>query len=182
MGTTPCFDEVTFEHFPREENQLADSLATMSSMFKVKWDNEAPRITIEIFDEPAHCYELDTDEQKPWYHEVKRYIKAQEYPEGASINDKKFLWIFSSKFFLSNGILYKRNHDSTLLWCMDKKEEDKIMEDMHGGIFGTHSSGHTMAKNILRAGYYWLIMETDCHYHLRIAISARFMSTKFTCL
>ena len=32
----PHFEEITFEHFPREENQLADALATMSSMFKVK--------------------------------------------------------------------------------------------------------------------------------------------------
>ena len=31
----PYFEEVTFKQFPREENQLADSLATMSSMFKV---------------------------------------------------------------------------------------------------------------------------------------------------
>ena len=71
---------------------------------------------------------------------MKRYLEAQEYPEGASINDKKFLGRFSTKFFLSNGILYKRNHDSTLLCCMDKKEAKKIMEDMHEGIFGTHSS------------------------------------------
>ena len=38
----PYFKEITFEHFPREENQLADALSTMSSMFKVRWDNEAP--------------------------------------------------------------------------------------------------------------------------------------------
>ena len=89
----PYFEEINFEHIPREENQLADALATMSSMFKVRWDNEAPRITIERFDEPAHCYEIDADreEEKPWFHEVKRYLWAQEYPEEASINDKKFL-------------------------------------------------------------------------------------------
>ena len=38
----PYFEEITFERTPREENQLADVLATMSSMFKVIWDNEAP--------------------------------------------------------------------------------------------------------------------------------------------
>ena len=61
------FEEVAFKHIPREENQLADALAAMYSIFKVKWDNEAPRITVEIFDEPAHCYEIDTDsvEDKP---------------------------------------------------------------------------------------------------------------------
>ena len=58
LSLIPYFEEITFEHFPREENQLADALAIMSSMFKVKWDNEAPMITIERFDEPAHCCEL----------------------------------------------------------------------------------------------------------------------------
>ena len=53
----------------------------MSYMFKVRWDNEAPRITIERLDEPTHCYKIDTDgvEEKPWFHEVKRYLEAQEY-------------------------------------------------------------------------------------------------------
>ena len=48
----PHFEEVTFEHFPREENQVADTLATMSYMFKVSWDNEAPQITIEKLENP----------------------------------------------------------------------------------------------------------------------------------
>ena len=41
------------------------------------------------------------------------------------------------------------------------------MKDMHDGIFGTNSSGHTMVKNILMAGYYRSTMVTDCHHHLR---------------
>ena len=57
----PHVEEVTFEHFPREENLLADALATMSSMFKVRWDNEAPQITIERLDEQAYCYKIDTE-------------------------------------------------------------------------------------------------------------------------
>ncbi|XP_050878627.1 uncharacterized protein LOC127082432 [Lathyrus oleraceus] len=32
----PYFDEITFHYIPREENQLADALATLASMFKVK--------------------------------------------------------------------------------------------------------------------------------------------------
>src|SRR3954464_15099530 len=107
------FEEITFEHIPREENQLDDALATMSSMFKVRWDNEAPMITIYRQDEPSYCNEINAEgtEEKPWFHEVKRYLEAQEYPEGASINDRKFLRRFAAKFFLSNGTLYKRNHD-----------------------------------------------------------------------
>ena len=151
-------------------------------MFKVRWDNEAPMIIIERFDEPAHCYELDTDKEKPWYHEVVRYLEAQEYLEGASINDRKFLQRFAAKFFLSNGILYKRNYDSTLLLCVDNNEADEIMEAMHDGLFGTHSSGHTMAKKILRAGYYWSMMETDYHQHSRTCHKCQIYVDKSMCL
>ncbi|XP_050919785.1 uncharacterized protein LOC127137359 [Lathyrus oleraceus] len=36
MKLIPYFKEITFDHIPREENHLADALATMASMFKVK--------------------------------------------------------------------------------------------------------------------------------------------------
>ena len=38
------------------------------------------------------------------------------------------------------------------------------MIEIHSGTFGTHLSGQTMAKKILRAGYYWSTMEADCHH------------------
>ena len=129
--------------------------------------NKAPQITIERMDEPTYCHGIDTKEvvDKAWFHEIKRYLEAQEYLEGASTNDNKFLRRFSSKFFLSNGILYKRNHDSILLRFIDQSEAEKIMDDLHEGTFDTHSSGHTMAKKILRVGYYWSTMEADCYQY-----------------
>ena len=81
--------------------------------------------------------------------------------------NKKFLRRFAVKFFISNGVLYKRNHDSTLLRCIDKSEAERIMIELHEGTFGTHSSGHTIAKKILREGYYWSTMEADCYQHSR---------------
>lgn len=48
------FDEITFHYIPREENQLANTLATLSSMFNVKWYNQAPSIRIQRLDEPAY--------------------------------------------------------------------------------------------------------------------------------
>lgn len=38
MKLIPYFDEIIFHHIPREENQLADALATLTSMFKVKME------------------------------------------------------------------------------------------------------------------------------------------------
>jgi len=70
-------------------------------------------------------------------------------------------------FFVSGIVLYKRNHDMTLLRCVDAKEANHMIEEVHEGLFGTHANGHAMARKILRAGYYWLTMESDCCTHVR---------------
>ncbi|XP_050877349.1 uncharacterized protein LOC127081107 [Lathyrus oleraceus] len=104
----PYFDEVSFHHIPREENQLADALATLASMFKVKWNNEAPTIHIDHLDEPVHCLAIEADpDSKPWFYDIKTFLEKQQYPKGISITDKKALRRLSSKFFLNDDVLYK---------------------------------------------------------------------------
>ena len=58
MKLIPYFEEITFEHISREENNLADALVTLASMFKFKWANEAPSITIIRLDEPTSVMKL----------------------------------------------------------------------------------------------------------------------------
>ncbi|XP_058763854.1 uncharacterized protein LOC131637289 [Vicia villosa] len=162
------FTSITFFHIPREENQMADALATLSSMFKTAWPNHEPHITIRHFEEPAHCLAIEEGpDNKPWFYDIRRYLEKQEYPENASIIDKRTLRKLASKFFLNGDILYKRNYDLVLLRCVDKQEADALMKEIHEGTFGTHASGHTMARKILRAGYYWLTMETDCYHYTK---------------
>ncbi|XP_050889408.1 uncharacterized protein LOC127094644 [Lathyrus oleraceus] len=76
----------------REENQLADALAMLASMFKVKWKNEAPSIQTDHLDEPAHCLAVEVDpDDKPWFYDIKTFMEKHQYPEGISITDKKAL-------------------------------------------------------------------------------------------
>ena len=37
-----------------------------------------------------------------------------------------------------------------------------IVHEIHEGVCGTHASGHVMAKQIMRARYYWMTLENDC--------------------
>ncbi|XP_050897304.1 uncharacterized protein LOC127104144 [Lathyrus oleraceus] len=130
MKLIPYFEEITFSHIPREENHLADALATLASMFKVKWENEAPSIIIIRLDEPEFRYVTDDDLQddKPWYVDIKRYLEKQKYPKNATITDKKMLRKLSAKFFLDGDVLYKRNYDFVLLRCVDRHEVEKIIK------------------------------------------------------
>lgn len=70
------FDEISFHYIPREENQLVDALATLSSIFKVKWYNEAPSIRSQRLDEPVCCVEMEAEtDNKPWYYDIKLFLK-----------------------------------------------------------------------------------------------------------
>ena len=48
------------------------------------------------------------------------------------------------------------------LYCLKKEEAKRIMEEVHQGICGPQI--RMLAKKILRMGYYWNRMETDCVY------------------
>lgn len=54
-----------------------------------------------------------------------------------------------------------------LLRCLDRYEADMLIKEIHEGSFGTHTNGHSMAKKILRARYYWLTMESDCFKYVK---------------
>ncbi|XP_050895663.1 uncharacterized protein LOC127102327 [Lathyrus oleraceus] len=86
------FEEITFNHNPIEENQLADTLETFSSMFKVKWKNEAPTFHLDYLDEPAYCLAVEDEaDDHPWFYDIMKFLENQDYPENASIIDKKYI-------------------------------------------------------------------------------------------
>ena len=162
------FDEINLYHIPREDNQLADALATLSSMFEISRNGEMPLIKMQNHDCPAYCQLVEEEpDGKPWYYDIKKFIQSGEYPPNASENDKRTLRRLSMGFFLNENLLYKKNHDMVLLRCVDAEEAQGIITEVHEGSFGTHMNGHAMARKILRAGYYWLTMEADCFNHVK---------------
>ena len=90
-----------------------------------------------------------------------------EYPPEASNNDKRTLQRLAVNFFLGGNILYRKNHDMVLLQCVDAREAEQILIEVHKGSFGMHANGHAMARKILRVGYYRLTMESNCCIHVR---------------
>ena len=106
-------------------------------------------VKLEVRESQAHCAcvqgELDGN---PWYHDILRYIKDQQYPEFANDNDKRTLRRLAMGFFLDGDILYKKSKDRMLLRCVNADEAKKIVHEIHEGVCGTHASGHVMARQI----------------------------------
>ncbi|KAA3458454.1 gag/pol polyprotein [Gossypium australe] len=163
------FDDVTFYYLPRDENQMADALATLASMIKVNRPEDMRPIQMSILEAPAYCCNLEDEERddRPWYQNVLQYIKNGEYPEYATENEKRTLRRLASDYVLDGNILYKKGKDQVLLRCVDAVEAKQILEEVHEGICGTHANGFTMARQIMRFGYYWSTMEGDCIKYAR---------------
>ncbi|XP_049397224.1 uncharacterized protein LOC125861347 [Solanum stenotomum] len=96
---------------------------------------------------------------KPWYYDIRRLIEAQEYPKNATSKQKWTLKRIANHFFLNGEILYRRTLDLGLLRCVDATEVTRLLEEIHAGTCGPHMNGFTLAKKILRAGYFWMTIE-----------------------
>jgi len=42
-----------------------------------------------------------------------------------------------------------------------------MLEEVHQGICGAHSSGLMLVKKLLRMGYYWPTMEVDAYHFVK---------------
>ena len=143
---------------------MADALETLASMYQVNTWNDIPRIIVRRLDRPAHVFTIEeVANEKPWYYDIEHFLQTQEYQISASNKDRNTLRRLAGNFFLNENVLYKINYDMVLLRCMDRHEADMLVHEIHEGSFGTHANGHSMAKKMLRAGYYWLTMESDCY-------------------
>jgi hypothetical protein len=120
-------------------------------------------VSIEIRNSPSHCCSIEEEtDNKPWYTNIKRFIQHQEYPSGSSKIDKRTLRRMAIEYYIDGEILYKRSFDGTLLRCLGDLEANKALKEVHEGICATHASRHMMARQLQRAGYFWLTMEKDC--------------------
>ena len=130
-------------------------------MVKLSKGDDMRQLRIDVRGILAYCMNIEECmnvkvevDRKPWYHDIKAYIKDNEYLLDATDNEKKFIWRMAYQFFPSGEVLYKRNHDSTLLRCVDAAEANHQMEKMHEGLLGAHASGPLLAPKIMRTGYY----------------------------
>ena len=112
-------------------------------MVKLSEGDDIRQLRIKVRGDPAYCMNIKEcmnvevkANGKPWYHDIKAYIKNSEYLPSAMDSKKKFIRCMACQFFLSREILYKRNHNSTLLRCINAFKANHLMEEMLEGLLG----------------------------------------------
>ena len=91
-----------------------------------------------------------------------KFLELEAYLDGADKKERCSIRMMATQYILYGGKLYRRSYDGIHLYCLKKEEAERVMEEVNQGIYGPHVNGRMLAKKILRIGYFWNTMETNC--------------------
>jgi len=106
-----------------------------------------------------------TQEQESWMMPIKEYLLNGKLPENSKERQK--LLRKAPRYVIQDGLLYRYEFSMPLLRCVSKEESRTILAEVHGGECGDHTSGQTLAKKILRYGYFWPDINRDAADYAR---------------
>ncbi|CAN6440395.1 unnamed protein product [Victoria cruziana] len=171
------FEECKISHVKREHNPIADGLASLGSAITFRPGDLIRSFEVGKLEQPAYIPALElnlTEEtEAPWYQHMQDFLLTGSYPADMTRKQRKTLQRMSSRFLLLAGTLYKRGFHSEYLRCVDHKEAAQIVQEAHDGICGGHVGHQTLARQILRAGYYWPTLQKDCHDYVKRCVKCQ---------
>ncbi|XP_074374212.1 uncharacterized protein LOC141714599 [Apium graveolens] len=69
-----------------------------------------------------------------------------------------------SRFCLIDGVLFKKYVSGLLQRCLEKREYEKVLRDVHEGDCGNHTGGRKLSCKILRMGYWPAVKQYAIEY------------------
>ncbi|XP_074374261.1 uncharacterized protein LOC141714654 [Apium graveolens] len=102
---------------------------------------------------------MEIDNNPNWMTLFINYLEKGELPEDKGKAQR--LKAKTAKFFLEEGILFRRIFSSPILKCIDPAEAEYCLMEVHEGICGDHMSAKALAHKIIRQGYYWPTIHKD---------------------
>ena len=105
---------MSYTHLPRAQNQFANALATLASMFDIPEGVVVRPLLVETRSVPAYCCLIDEsgfDDGLPAYHDIYQFLRYDTYPEVVTAKDKRALRQLATRFVIHGETLYKRTAD-----------------------------------------------------------------------
>lgn len=68
----------------------------------------------------------------------------------------------AAMYTIHNNKLYRRGLSNPLLKCLDEQEAEYVLAEIHEGVCGIHDGSRPLATKVLRAGFYWPTLRSDC--------------------
>ncbi|XP_019414564.1 PREDICTED: uncharacterized protein LOC109326326 [Lupinus angustifolius] len=156
------FDEATIQHVPRESNARADILSKLASTKCLGSNRSVVQGTVY---HPSVMTVERVEIPDNWMGPFIRYIlHGTILPD---LKEKQRFLKCSSWYTLIRGTLYRRGFTAPLLKCLGPDWADYIIREVHEGSCGHHLGSASLAKKMLRVGYFWSTMEKDATDHTR---------------
>nr|KYP70058.1 Gypsy retrotransposon integrase-like protein 1 [Cajanus cajan] len=159
------FDEFSIKHVPREQNARADLLSKLAS-------TKRPGQHRTIIQETLHSPSLDDkivnvndNEERGWMADIWNHLKEGTLPKDK--DEARKVRMRSAKFIIIDDELFKRGISTPLLKCLTTSQATYVIKEIHQGICGMHSGARSMAARVLRAGYYWPTLKSDCQNYIQ---------------
>ena len=90
---------------------------------------------------------------------IVTYIKTGNLPSDPTKVRK--VKIRSSRFTILNDELYKRGFSQPYLKCLDPKDTEYVLREIHEGVSGNHFGPCSLVGQVIHVGYFWPTMQKD---------------------
>ncbi|KAL0313587.1 UNVERIFIED_CONTAM: Gag-Pol polyprotein [Sesamum radiatum] len=94
-----------------------------------------------------------------WTTPIVRFLTEGILPEDNKEAGK--IKLRSARFVLIDGKLYRRGFSSPLLKCLNPDKAEYVLREVHEGSCGNHPGARSLARKVLRLGYYWPTIVKD---------------------
>ena len=72
------------------------------------------------------------------------------------------------RFWLSEDQkLYKRSFSGPYLLCIHPETSELLLEELHEGIYGSHTRGRSLSHRAITQGYWWPNMQKEAQEYVK---------------
>ena len=155
-------------HVPRSGNTHADSLATLAT-------SSAQDLSRVVLVEDLHTH-TSVHHGTPWIHQIKLgpswmdsislFLENDVLLEEKSEADKVRRKV--SRFWLSEDRkLYKGSFSGPYLLCVHPEASESLLEELHEGVYGSHTGGRSLSHRAFTQGYWWPNMQKKVQEYVK---------------
>jgi hypothetical protein len=105
---------------------------------------------------------IDEPTQQPaydWMSPIKTYLDNQS-PSDDNAEVERIVHK-SIMYHLIDGVLYQQGTNGIMMKCISREEGIELLEDIHKGVCGSHSSWRSIIGKAFRHGFYWPTAKDD---------------------
>ncbi|XP_056848927.1 uncharacterized protein LOC130499051 [Raphanus sativus] len=141
------FRHCKLTQIPREHNSQAEALVNLGSTLETTSHMSIP---LRLLQWPATEKETEpeevsvVDEGETWMTPIIYYLRYDTLPEDR--DESRKIRRQATRYCFSEGKLYRRSFSGPYLRCLTPREAARILEELHEGECGSHSSGRSLSK------------------------------------